>query len=160
MYFETFSVVFTLFRSLFTHGLYGESVGVGAFGSVTRGKLNHVINQSSACKVQRAVSAHINCTCALRSLERKHRHSLYIYSSRFSIVTIRYFSVCCMSYVDKLWSHFLFHQRCARRNPPPQCRHGHSPRDRLTPVQVVDSVVLQELCFNRSYSVALGTNPE
>lgn len=97
-----------------------------------------VINQSSACKVHiwppdllyssvssftdcrsRAVSTHINCTCALRSLERKHRHSSHMYSSGFSIVTVCCFSLFCMSYVDKLWSHFLFHQRCVRRNPHP-----------------------------------------
>jgi len=29
VYFETFSAVSTLFSSLFTHGLYGESGGTG-----------------------------------------------------------------------------------------------------------------------------------
>jgi hypothetical protein len=43
----------------------------------------------------------------------------YMYSSGFSTVIICCFSVFCMRYFDKLWSHFLFHQRCAGRNSHP-----------------------------------------
>ena len=64
----------------------------------------------------RAVSAHINCTCALLFLEKKTQ-ALFKYVQLFCFqLTESCFSVLSMRYVDKLRSHFLFHQRCARGN--------------------------------------------
>jgi len=72
------------------------------------------------CSVkQKSTYSYLKCIVYDKLLKPRQLFWITLYSSEFSVVAICFFSVFCISFVDNVYSQFLFHQRCARRNPHP-----------------------------------------